>query len=338
MNQAIQQISPDPARDFANAILAETNGARDLIELLHEISQGNYDANKNDRIAATNTLMDRGLGKCPKQTPASDDGHTSDSNPSPAPDNDEPKAPKEPESPRLVSQLDDSLNQSLGPPPSTHTPSAHSPGEPDPYSMQDGSPGPFDPFSIQSSIQEYILTITNNGQTLRATLTEIAFADPEDASVIPSHRRRAATLLIDRALGTDPSRVLNGLCPSCRRKWTTHPGSHNHPEPSDVAGETEEEPFDKEVWDGIIAELKQMEEDGTVTPDPDAPEVDMSAYDKWTDEEIAPYAAEAAAKLRADIKLRLERQKQWPEIEERRRKKLAQIYPSHSEDDELPET
>ena len=331
MNQAAQQISPDPARDFANAILAETNNARDLIELLHEISQGNYDANQNDRIAATNTLMDRGLGKCPKQTPASDDGHTSDSNPSPAPDNDEPKAPKEPESPRLVSQLDDSLNQSLGPPPSTHTPSAHSPGEPDPYSMQDGSPGPFDPFSIQSSIQEYILTITNNGQTLRATLMEIAFADPEDASVIPSHRRRAGTLLIDRALGTNPTAVQSGLCPSCRRKWTTHPGSHSHPEPSQVVGEVEEEPFDKEVWEGIIAELKQMEEDGTVTPDPDAPEVDMSAYMKWTDEEIEPYAAEAAAKLRADIKLRLERQKQWPEIEERRRKKLAQIYPSHTD-------
>ena len=94
MNQAAQQIPSDPARDFANAILAETNNARDLIELLHEISLGNYDANKNDRIAATNTLMDRGLGKCPKQTPASDDGHTSDSNPSPATDNDEPKGPQ----------------------------------------------------------------------------------------------------------------------------------------------------------------------------------------------------------------------------------------------------
>ena len=69
MNQATQQIPSNPARDFANAILAETNGARDLIELLHEISLGNYDANQNDRIAATNTLMDRGLGKCPKSTP-----------------------------------------------------------------------------------------------------------------------------------------------------------------------------------------------------------------------------------------------------------------------------
>ena len=64
----------------------------------------------------------------------------------------------------------------------------------------------------------------------------------------------------------------------------------------------------------------------------------MSAYDKWTDEEIAPYAAEEAAKFRAEIKLRLERQKQWPEIEERRRKKLAQIYPSHSDDGKSPDT
>ena len=335
MNQPAQ--SPDPARDFANAILAETNGARDLIELLHEISQGNFDANLNDRISATNTLMDRGFGKCPKSTPvlspvegpAGDDGHTSDSNPSPAPDNDEPKAPKEPESPRLVSQLDDSLNQSLGPPPKAYTPSNQS--------REPVSPESFDPFSIQSSIQDYILTITNNGQTLRATLMEIAFADPEDASAIPSHRRRAATLLIGRALGTNPTAVQSGLCPSCRRKWTTHPGSHDHPEPSGVVDETEEEPFDREVWEEIIAELNQMEEDGLITPDPDAPEVDMSAYMKWTDEEIEPYAAEAAAKLRADIKLRLERQKQWPEIEERRRKKLAQIYPSHT-DSKSPDT
>ena len=28
--------------------------------------------------------------------------------------------------------------------------------------------------------------------------------------------------------------------------------------------------------------------------------------------------------------------KKWPEIEERRRKKLAQIYPSHSEGDDEP--
>ena len=166
---------------------------------------------------------------------------------------------------------------------------------------------------------------------------EIAYADDDDTTVTSHHRTRAGRILADRGMGTDPNALRSAVCPDCRRKWTTHPGSHDHSEPSGVMDETEEEPFDKEVWDGIIAELNQMEEAGIITPDPDAPEVDMSAYDKWTDEQIAPYAAEAAAKLRADIKLRLERQKQWPEIEERRRKKLAQIYPSHSDGDP-PET
>ena len=353
MNQPAQQISPDPARDFANAILAETNGARDLIELLHEISQGNFDANLNDRISATNTLMDRGFGKCPKSTPilsqarpepepalslskgprvegpVSDDGHTSDSNLSPAPDNDEPKAPKEPESPRLVSQLDDSLNQSLGPPPKAHTPSNQS--------REPVSPESFDPFSIQSSIQDYILTITNNGQTLRSTLMEIAFADPEDASAIPSHRRRAATLLIDRALGTNPTAAQNGLCPDCRRMWTNHPGSPDHPEPSGVVAETEDETVPDPKWVEAVAEVQRMKDEGILNPDPNAPKYDFSTYFKATDEEIAPYAAEVAAAFRAELELQDERRAMWPEIEERRRKKLAQIYPSHS-DGEQPDT
>ena len=103
-------------------------------------------------------------------------------------------------------------------------------------------------------------------------------------------------------------------------------------------GETEEEPFDKEVWDEIIAELKQLEENGVFTPDPNAPKHGFSTYFKATDEEIAPYADEEAAKFSAEIALRVERQKQWPGIEERRRQRLAQIYPSHSEIDESPET
>ena len=44
------------------------------------------------------------------------------------------------------------------------------------------------------------------------------------------------------------------------------------------------------------------------------------------------YLDEEDAKFRAGIALRAERRKKWPEIEERRRKKLAQIYPSHSDD------
>ena len=354
MNQAAQQISSNPARDFANAILAETNNALDLIELLHEISRGNYDANLNDRISAANTLMDRGFGKCPKSTPVLSPVEGPASSPNPGEpvlssvegtdDIDEgeireshPATPHEgAQSPRLVTQLDDSLHDSLGPPPSTHTPSTHSPGEPDPYPMQDGSPGPFDPFSIQSSIQDYILTITNNGQTLRTTLMEIAFADPGDASVIPYHRRRAATLLIDRALGTDPSRVHNTVCPECRRRWTAHAGSPAHPEHSHVEGagesqDADKEAFDKEVWEGIIADLRRLEEENNLDPNRPVPKIDMSIYRMPKDFDITPYAAEEAAAFRAEIALRVERRKQWPEIEERRRKKLARIYPSHSD-------
>ena len=71
MTTSTQQIPSNPALDFANAILAETNGGLELIEILHDIAQGNdEDATTNDRITAANILADRGLGKYPKQPPA----------------------------------------------------------------------------------------------------------------------------------------------------------------------------------------------------------------------------------------------------------------------------
>ena len=347
MNRTTQHISPNPARDFADAIRAETNNGRDLIDLLHDISQGGYGANHNDRITAANTLLDRGLGKCPKQSPATD------SNPNPAPETSDPGEPvlsaveacpepsrrgppavhrDAPESPRLVTRIGDSLNQSLGPPPSAHTQDA---GD---AAMPSESPEPLDPFSIQSSIQEYILTITNNGQTLRATLRSIAFADPEDESVITFHRRRAATLLIDRLLGTDPKALRSAVCPECRRKWSTHDGSHTHTEthPKKTPGRRMSK-VDPEALAKVHAKLKQMEDEGILTPDPNAEKIDITPYLPPQDFDLSPYAKEEAAKFWAEVELRLERQKQWPAIEERRRKKLAQIYPSHSEDDKPPD-
>ena len=71
MTTSTQQIPSNPALDFANAILEETNGGLELIEILHDIAQGNdEDATTNDRITAANILADRGLGKYPKQPPA----------------------------------------------------------------------------------------------------------------------------------------------------------------------------------------------------------------------------------------------------------------------------
>ena len=368
MNRTTQHISPNPARDFADAIRAETNDGRDLIDLLHDISQGGYGANHNDRITAANTLLDRGLGKCPKQSPvlsAVEGPATPDTDPDHAPPTEDadvgathespPAVHRDaPESPRLVTRIGDSLNQSFGPPPSAHTepakegggepalslPKGHSRegGNPESYDISHSgeieSPEPLDPFSIQ----DYILTITNNGQTLRATLKSIAFADPEDESVITFHRRRAATLLIDRLLGTDPNALRSAVCPDCRRKWTTHPGSHDHPvSDRKVSPGRKVRYIDPEALAEVRAEIQRMKDEGILTPDPNAPKIDISMYRMPKDFDATPYAKEAAAKFWADVELRLERQKQWPAIEERRRKKLAQIYPSHSEDDKPPD-
>ena len=348
MNQTAQQIPSNPALDFANSILEVTNNGLELIEILRDIANDcDEKATTNDRIAAANILTDRAFGKCPKQVSPSPDPapETGDNDGGTLPETPSAVSQNGPESPRLVTQIDDALHDSLGPPPSAHTPPRHSRanGNPESYDVSDSpeyeTPDPSDPYSIHFTIQQHILAITNNGQMLRDVLLEIARTedDPEDCPeprrrVTPYHRRRAASLLLDRLLGTDPNALHSGVCPDCRRKWTTHPDSHDNPQQSIV----EEEPFDKEVWEEIIADLNQLEEDGVITLDPNAPKTDHSTYMKWTDEEIAPYAAEVAAKFDAEIALRVERQKQWPEIEERRRKKLEQIYPSHSDDDGDP--
>ena len=385
MNQTTQHFSPDPALDFANAILEETNGAIELIEILRDIAEGNdEDATTNDRIAANLVLTDRALGKAPKlvspnvkpnfeTAPKIDDNYPApkidDTDVEPAPYSIRgalreapPAVPhKEPDSPRLVTQIDESLNQSLGPAPSAHNEPAlslpkghyhekpalvprhgggnpescdisHSPGEPDPYPIQDGGPGPLDPYSVHFAIQDYILTITNNGQTLRDALLEIARAK-EDPAVRPYHRRRAATLLLERALGTDPNAVRNAVCTDCRQRWTTHPGSHTHPVQSPAPAQVEDRLSDDEIWAKILADLKELEDQGILTPQPNARPIDISIYRMPKDFDSTPYEEEEAAKFKAEIELRLERQKQWPEIEERRRKKLEQIYPSHSDGD-----
>ena len=363
MTTTTQQIPSNPALDFANAILEETNGALELIEILHDIAQGNdEDATAHDRITATRVLMDRGLGKCPRQI-----SHNVEPNPDPD-DNDVEPAPysirgalrespsaishNEPQSPRRVTQIDDSLNQSLGPAPGAHIPTTKD-VEPAPYSIRGAlrespehenadSPDPFDTSSIQYVIQQHILDITNNGQTLRDTLKEIARAK-DDPRFKPIHRTRAARILLDRILGTDPGLVRNGICPECRQRWTTHPDSHAHPERGPVANavpmdDDEIEAAKPETWDKVIAELKRLEDEGARTPGPPGPEIDYSAYMPPDDFDLTPYLHEAEA-FKAKVALRIERQKNWPEIEERRRKKLAQIYPSHSEgDDGSPDT
>ena len=329
MNQATQQLPSNPARDFANAILAEFNNGLELIEILHDIAQGNDEnATGNDRIAANNILLDRGLGKCPKQSPATNPDPDSE------PGAKEPKADNTPDSPRLVTQIDQSLHDSLGPAPNAQPQDAAD------AAKSSESPEPLDPFSIQATIQRHILTITDNGLTLLASLAEIARAQ-DDPKACPersrriktSHRRRAAKILIDRLAGTDPNAAHNAVCPECRRKWSTDDGSHTRTEthPKKKPGRRMSK-VDPEALAKARAEIQRMKDEGILTPDPNAKKIDITPYLPPDDFDLSPYAKEEAAKFWANIELRYERQQQWPAIEERRRKKLAQIYPSHSDD------
>ena len=119
MTTSTQQIPSNPALDFANAILEETNGGLEIIDMLHDIAQGvRQNSTTRDRINASRILLDRGLGKCPKQSPVTTDPTP---NPAPEPSSHKPETTNKPESPRLVTQLDNALHQSLGPAPSAPT-------------------------------------------------------------------------------------------------------------------------------------------------------------------------------------------------------------------------
>ena len=353
MTTATQQIPANPALEFAQSILDETNNGLELIEILRDIAEDcDEKANTNDRIAATNILNDRAFGKPPKQL-----FHSQDPVPDPAPetdDNDVDPAPysirgairesppaashEEPESPRLVSQINGALHNSLGPAPTA------------PQTTE-----PFDPNSIHFTIQQHILAITNNGQMLRDILLEIARAE-DNPRVTPYHRRRAAIILIDRSLGTDPTPVLRTVQErpepgqSVPHNPEYPPGYIFDPTKSCIycsqsialpEGHEGEHRIDHEGLAKAFEDIQRKLDEQGITPDPNARKIDWhisSPSPEWVAENI-DLVREEAAKFRAELDLRIERRANWPKIEERRRKKLAQIYPSHSEDDgEQPDT
>ena len=309
MTTTTQQIPSNPAQRLADKILVRTNNGRDLIDLIHDIAQGEHDASNSDRITASNFLFERGFGKCPKQSPATGDGgQTSDPATATATDN-------TPHNPRLVTQAKDALQDSLGPAPSA----------------TQQTPLSTNRYPPQTIIQDYILEITNEGETLVDSLMEIAYPRHDDPTVTPRLRSRASRILADRGMGTDPAALRNAVCPDCRRKWTAHPGH------SPNQAQVEEEPYNKEVWDDIIVKLKALEAKHNLDPNRHIPRLDHSAYMPPDDFDFTPHLEEAD-QFTAEIELRAERRKKWPEFEEYRRKKLAQTYPSHSEDGKSPDT
>ena len=398
-----QQTPPTPAQRLAAKIRARTNDTRDILDLLHDIAQGEHDATEHDKLNATGILFDRGYGKCPKQAPVlsrraveacpeqSRRGPDTGSDPDPAPQTDDNDAAatresppavthEEPGSPRLVTQLDDSLHEALGPAPSP-CPEPVEGARPEPVEgaeeaertpLTPMSPDPFDdPSSIQSIIRDHIISITNDGDTLIDVLMDIAWPDDPDAcperepvlskaegpvlskaeggrKVKPFHRQKAGKMLLERGAGKDPTPVLRAV----RERPEPSQSVSRHPEyPPDYIldptksciycspslgmkeGHEGDHRRDYEALAKARAEVQRMKDELGIKPDPNRPKIDISSYLPPKDWVPHPdQVRKEAAKFWADIELRLERQKQWPAIEERRRKKLAQIYPSHSED------
>ena len=92
-----------------------------------------------------------------------------------------------------VTQLDDSLHDSLGPPPTFDDP-PHSTTDHDHDSLRS---------ELVSYTQEYIHTVTDDGNTLVTVLVGILDADPDDETVSACHRVDAAQIILDRTLGVD---------------------------------------------------------------------------------------------------------------------------------------
>ena len=352
MTTTAQQTPPTPAQRLAAKIRARTDDTRDILTLLHGIAEGGHDATEHDKITATGILFDRGYGKAPKFAPDIDP----DPNPDPKSEDthmaaihESPPAVQheEPDSPRLVTQLDDSLHESLGPAPSIQ--------QADQASM---SPDPFDdpfddPSSIQSIIRDHIISITNDGDTLIDVLMDIAWA--EDPSVKPFHRNRAGKMLLERGAGTDPTPVLRAVqerpepVQSDSEYPDYPPGYVFDPTKSCIycsqsialpEGHEGEHRIDHEGLAKAFEDVQRMLDEQGITPDPNPPKRDWhisSPSKEWVANNI-DVIREETAKFREELDLRIERQKAWPEIEERRRKKLAQIYPSHSDGGEPPDT
>ena len=179
---------------------------------------------------------------------------------------------------------------------------------------------------LKDEMARFIREETNNGHSIVRTLihTMEAREDPYK----PHHNLEAAKQLTDS--GFPPTGDL--LCaPDC---------SHHapaHPEPIEGDGtpdSTKEEFVPDPGWVETVHEIKRMEDEGII----DKVEFDpFKPVYNWAPKEVVmPYADEVADKFRAELDLQAERRAKWPEIEERRRKKLAQVYPSHSDDP--PET
>ena len=194
---------------------------------------------------------------------------------------------------------------------------------------QAGGPNP-DP-AIDPGLNEFVQFIrdeTDNGRTIVRNL--IHAMETHEDPYKPHHNLEAAKQLIDNGFPLTDALICHPDCSHHAVEKAVTPA-----DTTDDTDSTEKEIVPDPKWLETLAEIKRMEDEGeipTVEFDPFKP-----MYNWAPKEVVMPYADEVADKFRAELDLQAERRAKWPEIEERRRKKLAQIYPSHSDGDP-PET
>ena len=176
---------------------------------------------------------------------------------------------------------------------------------------------------IKDEMARFIREETNNGQSIVRNLIQIMEA--REDPYLPNHNLDAAKQLTDYGFP-----VTGDLL--CASECTHHaPAQPDTVEGDGAADSTEGDTAPDPAWLETLQEIKRMEDEGQIDKvdyDPFKP-----VYDWAPKEAVLPYADEVADAFRAELDLRAERRANWPEIEERRRKKHAEIYPSHSDDD-----
>ena len=182
-------INPVFAGYAAQQLQEAVGGVQRVFDNLLDIAWGNEPgANGYDRLRATRVLYDRGVGKVTRKTPQPSTNGSKPKDDSPKP---EPKVTVAAESTRPAAQLEQKLDDALGPP--------QAPTRLDEPGHLPAAPG-YEPDLVREA-QYYVLEITNYGADLAKILAYIHEPDPEDTSIRQCHRITAGQMILDRVLG-----------------------------------------------------------------------------------------------------------------------------------------
>ena len=161
-------------------------------------------ANGYDRIRALKILYDRGLGKVTRNQART---RVPESERPPKSEKSQNHTNHSSDNKRQVVQLEQKLDDALGPPQAPAEPEA--PPQPQEAHKSHGLPAPspdtpnYTPDLVRDS-QYYVLEITNYGDELASILWDIHQPDPEDDSIRSCHRITAGQMIIDRVIGPVP--------------------------------------------------------------------------------------------------------------------------------------